>query len=357
MAGLVELSIIIVTHNVADLIANCLQSVFRECGGIKAEVVVVDSGSADRTVATVQESFPEVKLYASPRNIGFSAANNLALAECTGRYIMLLNPDTIVKPGALRRLIFHLEQHPQVGAVGPRLLLGDGRIQPECARNLPKLRNMLPWLLLLDKLEWKIRYRGNCVESRSHPPAGGIFDNFLLLFWDRTQSCEVECIAGACMLLRAEVVCQIGLLDEAAPLYLDDIDYCRRIRGAGWSIHYVSEADIVHLWKQSSLPLRRTGDLYAMVCHSIWLYIRKHEGRWSASLFSVEVGVACLIRLPLSIVGRWLPGDSRRRFWRYQLEMVLGLCRWLARFPKIAPDFGFANEANTFHARAPRYIA
>jgi len=352
-----QLSVIIVTHNVAHLIGDCLRSVFEECAGMSTEVFVVDSASSDDTVEVVHHQFPRVTVRVSRENIGFSAANNLALAECSGEYIVLLNPDTVVHPGAFRRLMFYLDTHPPVGAVGPTLRLADNSIQPECARNLPSVGNMFAWLLLLDKLEWKLRY-GNARDVKSSfPPNNAIFDRFLLLFWDRSSTCEVECIAGACMMFRAEVAQLVGALDETTPLYLDDIDYCRRIRDSGWAIHYVAEATVSHFWKQSTLPLKRLGDLYAMVCHSIWLYLRKHDGPVAAALFSSEIVIACLIRLPVSGLGLLLAGKKSRAFWKYQVEMILGLCRWVIRFPKVAPSFGFVNESRAQQSSAIGRIA
>ena len=345
-----QLSVIIVTHNIAHLIGDCLRSVFEECTGISTEVFVVDSASSDETVEVVRRDFPQVTVRVSRDNIGFSAANNLALAECSGRYVVLLNPDTVVQPGAFRTLMSYLDCHQQVGAVGPTLRLADNSIQPECARNLPTVGNMFAWLMLLDKLEWKIRYRNASNVKSSHPPKNAIFDHFLLLFWDRSSTCEVECIAGACMMFRAEVAQRVGSLDETTPLYLDDIDYCRRIRDAGWSIHYVAEATVSHFWKQSTLPLKRLGDLYAMVCHSIWLYLRKHDGAVAAALFSSEIVIACVVRLPVAAFGQLLPG--KKAFWKYQVEMILGLCRWVVRFPKVAPNFGFVNESRAQQSSA-----
>ena len=149
MSDNVALSVVIVTHNVAHLIGDCLASLARECASLAIEVYVVDSGSTDGTADLVRERFPEIRLRVSGENLGFSVANNLALPECRGRYIVLLNPDTIVHDGALRGLLRYLDEHPSAGAAGPTLRLQNGNIQPECARNLPKVGNLFSWLLLL----------------------------------------------------------------------------------------------------------------------------------------------------------------------------------------------------------------
>jgi len=345
MSGGVDLSVVIVSYNVAHLLDDCLKSLCRECAAMAAEVFVVDNASTDGTVELVRERYPQVRLRANRQNLGFSAGNNLVLPECRGRYIVLLNPDTVVHPGALRTLMRHLDEHPAVGAVGPTLCLEDGRIQPECARNLPRLSNLFSWLLLLDKVEWTLRYRRRRRKDVVHPPRGTLCDRFSLLPWARDQTCEVECICGACMMFRREVIQQIGLLDESSPLFLDDIDYCRRIRKAGWAIHYVAGATITHLWKQSTSQLKHAGHVYAMGCHAVWLYLRKHEGPGASMAFSAMACVASPLRVLASLAALALVRERRRVSWRRQLHMALGLGRWAFRVPKAAPRFGFASEA------------
>ena len=336
-----ELSVVIVSYNVEKLLADCLESLRVEARQVPMEVFVVDSASRDGTVEMVRRNFPEVTVFASPENIGFSAGNNRALGLCRGRYVVLLNPDTVVHEGALATLIEYLERHPETGMAGPTLRLGDGSIQSECARNLPHLSNVFQWLALLDKLEWKLRFRGRRPIADRHPPPGTLFDRLNLLAWARDRNCAVESIAGACMLMRREVMEAVGALDEALPLYLDDIDYCRRVHDAGWEIHYVADATITHFWEQSSSQLRRAGDFYAMQCHALWLYFRKHEGPAAGGVFAAMVTMAGLGRLALT----WpLASVFRTPSLRRQLHMVLGLCRWALRWPKTAPRFGFACE-------------
>ena len=339
-----DLSVVIVTHNVASLIEACLESLQRDCAALATELFVVDSASTDRTVAIVRERFPHVRVVENAANVGFSRGNNLALTACRGRHVALLNPDTIVAPGGLSGLVAYLDRNPAVGAAGPVLRLADGSIQVECARHLPRLGNLWQWLLLLDKLEWAVRFRKRPVEGRGDPPRGSAFDRLNLLAWPRARSCPIDSICGACMLLRREVLVRVGLLDEASPLYLDDIDYCRRIVDAGWPIHYVAEATITHLGGQSSGKLDRAGDLYAMQCHAIWLYLRKHDGGGAAAAFVAMVAGAAVVRLALCLAALVLVWGPRRGFWLRQRAMVTGLARWAFRWRRVAPRFGFASE-------------
>jgi GT2 family glycosyltransferase len=334
--------VVIVSHNSAHLIGNCLQSLFRDCAGSSVEVFVVDTASSDDSVSMVKRRFPQIQMIAIEENIGFPAANNVAIARCRGRHVLLLNPDTIVQDGGISGLLDYLDTHFEAGAAGPTLRLGDGRIQPECARNLPRLGNLLQWLLLIDKLEWRIRFRGGVRRTTKHPPRGTVCDRLNLLSWDRSTTCEVESISGACMMIRREVIEQIGPMDEAIPFYLDDIDYCRRIRDAGRAIYYVQGPTVTHLWQQSSSLLRLAGDFYAMACHAIWLYLRKHEGRAAAATFAAMVYLTSLLRCAVAAPGFLLPGETPRKYFQYQWRMARGLSRWAVQFNKVPPQLGFA---------------
>jgi len=347
-----DLSVVIVTYNNTTLIGDCLDSLAAACIGLHTEVFVVDNGSADGTPDLLLEHYPWVRLQATGRNLGFSAGNNLALPACRGRAVMLLNPDTVVHPGAITHLLAHLQAHPEAGAVGPMLRLGDGSIQAECARRLPAPGNLLPWLLLVDKLahrahslrreRWPARSTEQTPSEPSEPPGPHWYDGFNLLAWPRQQACAVQSICGACLLMRQEVLQQVGLLDESSPMYLDDIDYCRRILNAGWAIHYQPAAVITHLWQQSSHP-QRAGDHYALGCHAIWLYLRKHHGVAAGRTFAAMAAGAALLRLPpAALMAAWPGAQQANRVRR--LRMVQGLAHWAWRAPKRPPQFGFASE-------------
>lgn len=354
-----DLSVVIVTFNAAALIGNCLDSLAAACSGLHTEVFVVDNGSADGTPDLVRRFHPAVHLQATGQNLGFSAGNNRALPLCRGRAVMLLNPDTVVQPGAITTLLGHLQAHPEAGAVGPMLRLGDGSIQAECARRLPAPGNLLPWLLLLDKLvhnvqkRWHTVWPANAVPpAQPDPPPARWYDGFNLLAWPRQQACAVQSICGACLLMRQEVLQQVGLLDESSPMYLDDIDCCRRILDAGWAIHYQPAAVITHLWQQSSHP-QRAGDHYALGCHAIWLYLRKHHGVPAGRAFAAMAALAALLRLPPSaLVAAWPGAQQPRRLRR--LRMVQGLARWAWHWPKRPPRFGFASERAAAGPQAQR---
>lgn len=338
-----DVSVVIVTYNAERLIGDCLHALQREAQGLELEVFVVDNGSSDGTLALLRQQFAWVQLHDTGRNLGFSAGNNVALPLCQGRTVMLLNPDTVVQPGALQRLLAVLQRHPRAGAVGPMLRLGDGSIQPESARHLPQPGNLLPWLLLLDKLGHRLG-RGTLPEpARDEAPQGPWYDRFNLLGWPRREGCAVQSLCGACILMRHEVLQQVGLLDEASPMYLDDIDYCRRILDAGWEIRYEAGAVVTHLWQQSTNP-QRAGQHYALGLHAIWLYLGKHHGPAAARRFAVMALLAAVLRLPAAAAAAALPGGGRPERLR-RLRMAQGLWGWAWSFPKAPPRLGFAHEA------------
>jgi GT2 family glycosyltransferase len=280
------------------------------------------------------------------------------LPRCRGRYVALLNPDTVVPTGTFPALLAHLDAHPSVGAAGPTLKLPDGRIQPECARHLPRVGNLFSWLLLLDKLEWGLRFRERAAPDGDHPPRGTLLDRFTLLSWSRSRTCEVESICGACKVISREVVEQVGPLEETQAMYLEDIDYCRRIRDAGWAIHYVAEASIHHRWQHSTSARRRDGDFYALGCHAIWLYLRKHEGRAAAAAYGAMAATAAPLRILTALLGLGLSLVLRARgvaaFWRRHLQMAWGLGRWAWRWPRAAPDLGIGPSGGRPASGGPR---
>ncbi|NLF33192.1 MAG: glycosyltransferase family 2 protein [Planctomycetes bacterium] len=334
-----DLSVVIVSHNGEALLRDCLASLHRTSGGLRLEVFVVDSASSEPIGEMVRREFPGVRLIEGRGNLGFSAGNNAALGLCRGRCVLLLNPDTVVHAGALEAMVRYLDGHGAVGAVGPALRLADGTIQLEAARNLPTLGRIVPWMLLLDKLQWRFLHRQRRRSVADPPPRGFLLDRYCLFYWDRDAACSVEALCGACMMMPLEVVRRVGLLDEAVPLYLDDMDYCRRIRDAGCELHYLPHAAVTHLAGRSTSRLKRAGDLYAMQCHALYVYFRKHEPFPSAPAFALLVAAAAAARLAVWGLPALLSREARRR-----AAMGLALARWAIRFPKRAPRMGFVCE-------------
>lgn len=248
-----EVSIIIVNWNTRQLLLDCLAALPAATAGIETEVWVVDNGSHDGSVAAVAAAFPDAFIIANPDNRGFAAANNQALRASSGRYVFLLNSDTVAQPGSITRLAQFLDTHPAVGVVGPRLLNADGSLQPSWAL-FPNLLTELTG----KKIRWRWPYPTR----------------------DGTIAYATDWIDGAAMMLRREVVKQVGLLDESYFMYTEEVDWCYRIKRAGWPICYLPEASIVHLGGQSSkqAATRMKAELY----FSKLRFFAKHYGQEAA---------------------------------------------------------------------------
>jgi GT2 family glycosyltransferase len=252
----VDLSIVIVAWNVRDLVLDCLASIRDAKLELSAEVILVDNGSADGTVACVERDYPEVRVLALPRNIGFGAGNNRGLEVMTGRYAVLLNSDTIVLPGGLEACVRYLDEHPKVGVVGPQLLNPD-RTRQNCIHNSPNLVSELFGQSLLRRL-FPRRYPSKRVDYR--------------------EPVEVEAVLGACLFVRREVIEQVGLIDEEYFFFLEETDWCHRIRRAGWKVVHLPDAHVIHLYGESTkkkLPLPTRIEYY----RSRYTFFRKNRGR------------------------------------------------------------------------------
>jgi N-acetylglucosaminyl-diphospho-decaprenol L-rhamnosyltransferase len=253
-----DLSVVIVSYNVREMLLACLRSLPAATAGLSVEVFVVDNASADDSVARVRAEFPDVRLTASRENLGFTRANNLALREARGRHVLLLNPDTEAEPGSLAALARFLDDNPAVGACGPMLLNTDGSLQKNGARFPTIARELLHatglWGLAPRYLERRLGYGRE----------------------DFTVPCPVDQVSGACLLVRGEVMRQVGMLDERFFMYYEEIEWCHRIRRAGWEVWYRPEARVVHHWMGSvrQASRRATEELF----RSQVLYYRKTAG-------------------------------------------------------------------------------
>jgi N-acetylglucosaminyl-diphospho-decaprenol L-rhamnosyltransferase len=229
-----DLSIIIVNWNVRDLLAACLRSLESQRAQLAMQVIVVDSHSADDSVAMVQRDFPWVELIVCMENVGFPRGNNLGLARANGRYILLLNPDTEVMGDALVTMVAYAEAHTGVGALGPQLLNPDGSVQSS-RRRFPT------WATALFESTW----------LEPFAPAS-ILGHYYVQDVADGETAVVDWVTGACLLVRREVVAQVGGLDEAYFMYSEELDWCRRIKMAGWQVIYLPTAQVIHHVGKSS---------------------------------------------------------------------------------------------------------
>jgi GT2 family glycosyltransferase len=219
-----DLSVIIVNWNTRDLLCQCLDSLTQKLEGVEMEILVVDNGSRDGSVAAVRKKSPGVRLIENSVNLGFAKANNQALSVSKGRYLLLLNPDAQAKDEAIPKMLFFMETHPEAGVVGAQLLNADESKQNSIA-NFPSLATEL---LNKSLLRWFFPEKFPGKET------------------DYPDPVEVDSVIGACMLVRREAMEQVGLLDEKFFLFLEETDWCYRMKKAGWKIYHIPQAEVLH---------------------------------------------------------------------------------------------------------------
>lgn len=274
-----DLSIIIVSWNVADLLVNCLRSILQHPPAGEYEIWVVDNASQDRSVEAVREQYPQVKVIANAENIGFAAANNQAMALASGRYLLLLNPDTLVYAGTLQILIDFLDAHPRAGAAGSLYALPDGSLQPSCFP-YPTVSRELWRLLHLDRIH-----------------AYGVYD---MQRWSRETERQVDSLQGASLMLRRSALEQTGLLDTGYFMYTEEIDLCYRLHRKGWSLFWVPRSRITHFGGQSTRQVALK--MFLCLYGSKVQFFRKHYGEPSARAYKRVLKVTALLRLGLAAI-------------------------------------------------------
>ncbi len=261
-----DLSIVIVSWNVRDLLDACLASLQRARLSLfgmddslpSAEIIVVDSDSSDGSVDMVRESYPAVQVLPQSQNLGFSRCNNIGLAKASGRFILLLNPDTEVQPDAIGALMDYLNAHPDAGIIGPHTLNSDGSHQ-STRRRFPTI-----WTGIFEST-WLAGFA----------PAG-VERAYRMLDTSNSDLLDVDWVQGSALMLRRDVYRAIGGLDEAYTMYSEELDYCRRAKRAGWRVVYHGKALITHHGGQSSQQAAEHTQIHF---HTSKLrYFRKHHG-------------------------------------------------------------------------------
>jgi GT2 family glycosyltransferase len=278
-----DLSICIVTYFAKDLLKDCLQSL-RENTRLDYEVIVVDNGSMDGIDQMLQHEFPGVKFLANDTNLGYTIPMNQALRKAKGRCLLQLNPDTLILPQALDKLVEFLDTHPEAGICGPKVLNRDRSLQKPCRRG-----ESTPWAVLTYFLGLSTLF-----------PKSKLFGQYLLNYMDENQTHLVAGISGSCMLIRQAVIDQIGYLDERFFAYQEDADYCFRARQSGWKVYYVPTAQIVHFGGYGGSRVHPYRSIYEWH-KSYFYYYKKNLAKKYFFLFNWLYYLAMLFKLIITL--------------------------------------------------------
>jgi GT2 family glycosyltransferase len=272
-----DLSIIIVNWNTRDLLENCLRSIQKSRGTFAIQTIVVDNNSADGSREMVAKIFPDVLLMNSGGNVGFARANNVALPRATSSLVLFLNPDTEVSQSGLEKMIAFMKADRTIGALGCKIRNSNGTIQQLGIQRFPSPTGELMKML--------------CVSARTQSRLGSFFP-----YHDPEKSGEVKKLFGACLLVRRDVLDQVGSFDERFFMYCEDVDLCHRITEAGWKLYYLSDAEILHLGgsASSTVPGRFA---VLMMCESFSKFMRKHYGWFGALTYRCVTMLGALFRL------------------------------------------------------------
>jgi O-antigen biosynthesis protein len=281
-----QLSVIIVNYNVKHFLEHCLTALFKAGKHIKLEVFVVDNNSVDGSVNMIKEKFPQVQLIENKTNVGFSKANNQAIKLAQGEYILLLNPDTVVEESTFEKCIAFMNENPDAGALGVKMIDGKGRFLPESKRSLPT-----PAIAFFKIFGFSAIF-----------PKSKIFGRYHLGFLDKNQIHTVDILTGAFMFLRKEICDKIGYLDEDYFMYGEDIDYSYRILKAGYKNYYYPDTTIIHYKGEST----KKGSLnYVFTFYNAMIiFARKNFPVSHARLFNSIIKFAIYLRALLSIIKR-----------------------------------------------------
>jgi hypothetical protein len=253
----------------------------------------------------VRANFPWVRLIENPKNVGFARANNQAAERSTGEYVLLLNPDTVIKPGALLRLIHFMEANPYAGAAGARLLNDDDSLQTSCYP-APTLSREMWRLFHLDAI-WP-------------------YGSYDMTGWPLDKPRPVDSLLGACIVARRNVLENVGLFDEEYFMFSEEVDLCHRIRRAGWSLYWVPQAEVIHYGGQSTRQVATA--MFLHLYQGKLLYFRKNRGWLAAQIYKLILLAASVTRLALNPLARIIRPDQRlhyvalaNHYWRLVLAL------------------------------------
>ncbi|MBX2959692.1 MAG: glycosyltransferase [Flavobacteriales bacterium] len=330
-----KLSIIIVNFNVRYFLEQCLTSVLKATTHIDAEIFVVDNDSKDDSVEMVSNLFPEVKIIANKKNVGFSKANNQAIAIAKGEYILLLNPDTVVEEDSFEKCIDFMDKHPKAGGLGVKMIDGNGIFLPESKRGLPTPSVSFYKIFGLSSLF----------------PTSKTFSKYHLGYLNNNEINEIEILSGAYMWMRKSVLDEVGYLDENFFMYGEDIDLSYRIIKAGYKNFYFPETKIIHYKGEST----KKGSInYVFVFYNAMIIFSKKHFAQKAKAFSFFINIAIYLRAFIAIIIRFINLIKLPIIDILIMSFILGVLNFLKPFIgfpnriEITNEYGLLNVLTVF---------
>lgn len=290
----VRLSVVLINLNTHDFLQACLASMRRQLDEPQYEIILVDNGSIDGSVDMVRREFPQVRVFPQTENLGFTKANNVGLREAHGNYLLILNSDTEVVDDALEKMCDYMDAHTDVGALGAQLLNTDRTVQLSC-RRFPSFKTALfHRYSLLTRLFPNNKYSAE----------------YLMTDTGHNQTMEVDWVSGACLLTRRATTDEVGLLDEGFFIYAEDVDWCYRIKKAGWKVVYYPDAKVLHHIGRATrkIPYKMTYERH----RSMWRFYRKHYSR-GIMLLDVATWLGIAARCALMMAKNFLKSQGAKR--------------------------------------------
>ncbi len=273
----VDVSVIIVSYNVSSFLQQCLQSLYQPHSKYKFEVWIVDNASTDGSQQIIQSQFPEVHWIQNQQNLGFATANNQAIVKSQGRFIWLLNPDTVLVNDALAPLVEFLDKNPQTAACGSRLLNPDGSLQPSCYP-FPTLRREF----------WRLFHLDSILRISSYP----------MQQWNINHHHEVDNIQGASLLVRKSFLDQVGFLDNSFFMYTEEVDLNYRLKKAGWKNFWIPRSEIIHYGGQSTK--QNQTEMFLQLYKTKIQFFQKHYGQTTKWIYKLILFVSAVTRIAIS---------------------------------------------------------
>ena len=297
----VDISIVIVSYNVKEYLRKCLETILQYSGSLNVEGIVVDNLSGDGSAEMVREEFPSVKLIPNDQNNGFSKANNQGIRESKGRYILLLNPDTLLWENTLRTTHDYMDKHPEVGCVGIKTYTASGSVFPN-GSSFPAAWKVMGKFLMVKQMlpnRW----------IRKHFPTS--IGRLLSFYANRDVEREVDMVGGFFMFVRREIIDTVGLMDESYFLEIEDSDWCMRMKRQGWKVMYIPYASFTHLIGKSIDRYRFSKSTFVNELTNTMKFYRKFYGSINLLILRITILAGILFQTLFTLLATFFLGRER----------------------------------------------